>query len=493
HNKKQYLQLTTNDSFEPVIGQKMLPTGEVEIYNLTKENDKLIHTIKTEDMLNTHISHISKDGKNYYMVDSEGRDNSALLKIDLKTDKKEELYYNAEEDISSLLVDQQTYEIQAVSTTHQRTKWHALNAGTAKDFAVLKTVEDGDLSIVSRTQDESKWIVSYIKSNAPHHYYLYERDNRQIRFLFTSNSKQDQFTFAKTHPIMIKARDGLQLPTYLTVPAWMDTQGNGTVKEPVPLVLYVHGGPNARDHWGFNATAQWLANRGYAVLQVNYRGSTGFGKKFINAGDGEWAGKMQRDLEDGVQWCIDQGITTRDKVVIMGGSYGGYATLVGMTMTPDLYAAGIDIVGISNLITFQKSIPPYWKPAKAHMMKMLGTDIETPEGVELLKQKSPTTHVSNIKKPLFIVQGSNDPRVVKAESDQIAERMKALNIPYVYLLYPDEGHGLAKPKNKLSMFAYIESFLGTVIGGKIEPHNNQFPGSSVEIQDGSQHEWIQDK
>jgi dipeptidyl aminopeptidase/acylaminoacyl peptidase len=343
---------------------------------------------------------------------------------------------------------------------------------------------------VARSHDDNKWIAAYMLSDGPIKYYLYDRTAKKAEFLFVSNAKQIGLPLAKMHSKIIKSRDGLDLVSYLTVPRWLDN-GAGLPQHPLPLVLYVHGGPTARDSWGFDRTAQLLANRGLAVLQVNYRGSTGFGKDFANAGYGEWSGKMQRDLEDAVQWCVENNIADKDKVVIMGGSYGGYATLVGMTMTPDLYAAGIDIVGPSNLETLVSSVPPYWKPAMAHLKKRLGVeDFDTPEAKEHLKKISPLTYAHQLKRPLLVVQGANDPRVKKAEADQIVQALKEKNIPVMYLLYPDEGHGLARPENSLSMYAYIETFLSNVLGTRCLPHDGNFPGATVQILEGHDLEWV---
>jgi len=255
-------------------------------------------------------------------------------------------------------------------------------------------------------------------------------------------------------------------------------------QRPLPLVLLVHGGPHARDSWGFHPIHQWLASRGYGVLSVNYRQSVGFGKDFAQAGFGEWSAKMQTDLLDAVDWAVNHGITTRDQVAIMGGSYGGYATLVGLTMTPDVFACGIDIVGPSNLVTLINSIPAYWKPKHAFFVRLTGGDPNTPEGRAVLEAKSPIHYVDNITKPLLIGQGANDPRVKQHESDQIVEAMQAKNIPVTYAVYPDEGHGFMKQQNKISFFAIAEQFLYAYLGGQYEPMHGELAHSSVKIQAG---------
>jgi dipeptidyl aminopeptidase/acylaminoacyl peptidase len=251
------------------------------------------------------------------------------------------------------------------------------------------------------------------------------------------------------------------------------------------MVLLVHGGPWARDSYGFNGTHQWLANRGYAVLSVNFRGSTGFGKAFTNAGDLKWGTAMHDDLIDAVQWAVDQGIADPDQVAIMGGSYGGYAALAGLTFTPDTFACAVDIVGPSNLITLLESIPPYWGPVRSQFTSRMGNP-DTEEGRAMLVERSPLTHVDKITKPLLIGQGANDPRVKQAESDQIVEAMQARDIPVTYVLYPDEGHGFARPPNRLSFNAITESFLGRCLGGRVEPVGDAFEGATLTVPAGAE-------
>jgi dipeptidyl aminopeptidase/acylaminoacyl peptidase len=253
---------------------------------------------------------------------------------------------------------------------------------------------------------------------------------------------------------------------------------------PLPLVLDVHGGPWARDSYGFNPEHQWLANRGYAVLSVNYRGSTGFGKNFINAGDHEWAGNMHNDLLDAVDWAVREKVAVAEKVGIYGGSYGGYAALVGLTFTPDRFACGVDIVGPSNLATLIGSIPPYWKSFLEDMTRRIG-DPRTDDGRKLLEERSPLTFVERISRPLLIAQGANDPRVKQAESDQIVAAMKKKQLPVTYVLYPDEGHGFARPQNRLAFYAIGEGFLAKCLGGRYEGIGNDFDGSSLQVLDGA--------
>jgi dipeptidyl aminopeptidase/acylaminoacyl peptidase len=287
------------------------------------------------------------------------------------------------------------------------------------------------------------------------------------------------------HPVVIKSRDGLDLVSYLTLPKWSDPDGDGRPTEPLPLVLNVHGGPWARDEWGYDPEHQLLANRGYAVLAVNYRGSTGFGKNFINAANKEWAGKMHDDLIDAVNWCVEQKIARKDKVAIMGGSYGGYATLVGLTFTPDVFACGVDIVGPSSLVTLLNNPPPYWMPFMP-VMKLRVGDWKSDEGVKFLESRSPLKYVDKIKKPLLIGQGANDPRVKKAEADQIAKAMTEKKIPVTYVLFHDEGHGFARPENRFAFYAITEAFLKENLGGRNQEIGEAFTGADFSVPNGEE-------
>jgi dipeptidyl aminopeptidase/acylaminoacyl peptidase len=340
------------------------------------------------------------------------------------------------------------------------------------------------MDVISRTLDDRYWLASFEMDDGPIRYYLYDREGREARFLFTNRAALEGLQLAKMSPEVITSRDGLPLVSYLSLPAGSDAEGR--LKEPVPLVLYVHGGPWSRDVWGYHPIHQLLANRGYGVLSVNFRGSTGFGKEFTNAANREWGGKMHEDLLDAVEWAVREGITTPDRIAIMGGSYGGYATLVGVTMTPEVFTCGVDYVGSSNLITWMENVPPYWLPYLELVKDRVG-DHETEEGRAFLRERSPLTHVDKIQKPLLIAQGANDPRVRKSESDQIVEAMREKGIPVTYALFPDEGHGFARPENRLVFFALTEVFLSQHLGGRCEPITAEtFSGSSAQLLEGAE-------
>jgi dipeptidyl aminopeptidase/acylaminoacyl peptidase len=412
------------------------------------------------------------------MIDSRNRNTSALKLLSIKDGSSSLIAEDNLADIDVLTMHPTEHTIQAVEVNYDKVKYKIIDKSIEKDIEYLRTVEQGDININSRTLDDKLWLIAYGSDTKPVKYYLYNKIKHKATYLFSNNKKLEIDNLSKMHPVIIKSRDGLDLVSYLTLPSEPVSQDEITPKNPLPLVLLVHGGPWARDVWGFNNQHQWLANRGYAVLSVNYRSSTGFGKKFINAGDMEWSKKMHDDLIDAVNWTIDKKIADPKKIAIMGGSYGGYAALVGLTFTPEVFACGIDIVGPSNLLTLIESVPPYWKPILSDFKKRIGS-WDTAEQKEFLKNSSPLTYADKINKPLLIAQGQNDPRVKKAEADQIYHAMKNKNIPVLYALYPDEGHGFAKPNNRLSFYAIAEQFLANVLGGQAEAINNDIKGANV--------------
>ncbi|MEM2885061.1 MAG: S9 family peptidase, partial [Thermoproteota archaeon] len=388
-------------------------------------------------------------------------------------------------DLSDVLIHPTEKNVQAAAFTYERKRWEILDRTIASDFAQIRAIEDGDLRVVSRTLDDDSWILSFIMDESPTRYYLYDRKRKEARFLFTDRKALEGFPLAKMNPTVIRSRDGLNLVSYYTLPVGSDSDRDGRPDEPLPLVLVVHGGPWGRDEWGFDSHHQWLANRGYAVLSVNFRSSVGFGKAFVNAGNMEWGAKMHDDLIDAVDWAVKERIADPERVGILGGSYGGYATLVGMTFTPKTFACGVDVVGPSNLVTLLGTIPPYWQPMLELFAKRVG-DHRTEEGRAFLAKRSPLNYVSRIQRPLLIGHGANDPRVKQAESDQIVKAMQARGIPVTYVLYPDEGHGFARPENELSFNAIAESFLALHLGGRREPIGDDLEGSSVAVPVGAE-------
>ena len=439
--------------------------------------------IPFEDVLTTSPGGLTLDGKTLYFTDSRGRNTAALFAIDVASGKRTLVLEDARADVGGTLADPATGKVQAVSVDYLRDEWKVVDPAIRADLEKLKAIGPGDVSVNTRTLDDKTWIVAYSAAESPAVYYRYERGGEPVK-LFSARPTLDGKPLAPMWPEEIKSRDSLNLVSYLTLPKHADPNADGKPDKAVPLVLLVHGGPWGRDNYGYNGYDQWLANRGYAVLNVNYRGSTGFGKDFTNAGDLEWAGKMHDDLIDAVQWAVGQGITTADKVAIMGGSYGGYATLAGLTFTPDTFACGVDIVGPSNLNTLLATVPPYWASFYEQLARRMG-DPRTEEGRRWLTERSPLTHADKITKPLLIGQGANDPRVKQAESDQIVEAMKAKNIPVTYVLFPDEGHGFARPENNKAFNAITENFLAKCLGGRAQPIGEDLKGSSVTVPTGA--------
>jgi dipeptidyl aminopeptidase/acylaminoacyl peptidase len=347
-----------------------------------------------------------------------------------------------------VLIHPRKYHAEAVTFEVDRIQWKALDPSMKMDFTAMHALQ-GDATIVSRNDADTVWYLSVNKPDKSPSFLRWNRVARTATHLFSTRPRLDAFVLAPMQPVKYAARDGRPVRGYLTTPA-------GAEPKSLPLVLCVHGGPWARDRWGFNPEAQWLASLGYACLQLNYRGSSGFGKAHLHAGDKEWGAKMQDDLTDGVNWAVEQGIADPARVAIYGGSYGGYAALAGAAFTPKLYRCAIDVVGPSSLITLIKSIPPYWEPLKRIFDLRVGS-LETEE--DFLKSRSPLFHTDKIEIPLLIAQGANDPRVKQAESEQIVADLKAKGKAVEYLLYKDEGHGFAKPSNRLDFYAKAEAFL----------------------------------
>ncbi|PPT54630.1 S9 family peptidase [Xanthomonas arboricola] len=446
---------------------------------------KSVDRIPFEDVSNTSPDGLTDDGKTLYMQDSRNRDTAALYAIDTASNARTLLFENPRTDVGATLNDPRTGVVQAVSTDYLREEWKALDTGIAADLQKLKSLGSGDASVAARTLDDRIWIVGYSAAETPLSYYRYDRaDGGKLTKLFSARPALDGKPLVPMWPQELTARDGLKLVSYLTLPSEADVNHDGKADKPVPLVLFVHGGPWARDSYGYGPYEQWLANRGYAVLAVNFRGSTGFGKAFTNAGNGEWAGKMHDDLLDAVQWAVKQGVTRPEDVAIMGGSYGGYATLVGLTFTPDAFKCGVDIVGPANLNTLLGTVPPYWASFYKQLTKRMG-DPATEAGKQWLTERSPLSHVDKISKPLLIGQGANDPRVKQAESDQIVNAMKAKNIPVTYVLFPDEGHGFRRPENSKAFNAVTEGFLGQCLGGRVQPIGDDLTGSSITVPEGA--------
>jgi len=433
--------------------------------------------ISMADALTTNPIEFSDDGKELYWLDSRGRDTAAAVAQDLATGATRVLAADAKADMVDLLLEPSTYRPIAGSCVHARRNWRVIDGAYAADFANLTQLCDGDVTYLGLSDDRQQALAYFERDRGSGRYFHYDRAAKKGRFLFAARPALDELPFVPLEPVVVRARDGLDLVCYLSRPR------DAEPGKPLPMVLCVHGGPWARDNWGFSSTHQWLADRGYAALSVNYRGSTGFGKAFVNAGNLEWARRMHDDLIDAVDWAIGAGIADEKRIGIFGASYGGYATLVGLTFTPEKFACGVDLFGISNLVTFVRAIPDYWKPWQTLWKVRMG-DYTTEAGQKFLQERSPLNHVGRIVRPLLIGQGANDVRVRPAESEQIVAAMQARGIPVTYVYYSDEGHGFRRPENRSAFMAVAEMFLARHLGGRFEPVGDDFAGSSIEFKAG---------
>ena len=472
-----FAEILVDDDYRVRLGIRMTPDGGSDVLMLDSDGSwQPFMKVEMEDLLTTLPFDFDETGRTLYMIDSRGRDTSALSAINLDTSEETVIAEDPRVDVSDVMAHPASNHVQAVAFTYERKRWQVMDSGIAADFESLRSVAEGDVEVVSRTLDDRTWIVAYLVDSGPVRYYRYDRDAGRADFLFTNRSELEGLALAEMRPVVIETRDGLEMVCYYTLPV-------GERQGPQPMVLNVHGGPWGRDDWGYDPIHQHLANRGYAVLSVNFRGSSGLGKGFMNAANLEWGGRMQDDLIDAVEWAVTEGIADPKRVAILGASYGGYAVLASLTMTPDVFACGVDLVGPSNLITMVETIPPYWKPAIEMEATRVG-DSRTEEGRALLTERSPLTHVDRIVKPLLIGHGANDARVKRTESDQIVGAMKEKGIPVTYLLYPDEGHGFGRPENSISFTAVTEAFLAEHLGGRFEPVGSDFEGSSIEVEAG---------
>jgi dipeptidyl aminopeptidase/acylaminoacyl peptidase len=389
-------------------------------------------------------------------------------------------------DVDDFLLDPIAKRPLGYSVNYLKSEWHSLDQSVSEDIAYLNTNVSGQYEVVDQDKAGERWILYRNATTAPIDYVLFDRKSKSLTKLFATRPQLEDAPLSAMSPVEITARDGETLVSYLTLPRGSDSNNDGKPSVPLPMVLNVHGGPWERDEFGYRGVHQWLANRGYAVLSVNYRGSTGFGKEFVNKSKREWGGKMHDDLIDAVKWAVDGGIAQKDKIAIYGGSYGGYATLVGLTFTPTTFACGVDIVGTSNLNTFMNTLPPNMDAFRPQMYQRVG-DPNTEEGKAFLASRSPISRADQIQRPLLIARGANDPHFNKDESDQLVQAMKKAGIPVTYVLYPDEGHGFAKPANRTSFYAMSEAFLSQCLGGRYEPIGQDLEGANFKVLDGAQY------
>ncbi len=453
-----------------------LPTGgtELRVRDTIKSPWRALITASLEE--NVRPFGFSFDGKSLVLASTISSDTDRVLEKSLKTGTERLLATNAKSDVIDALWNRTSSSLRAVGfEVAGRREWTSLDWLFGVEVEQLKTVSPGDLDLVSTDRNDVRWVVSFSSDTQPAKYFLWDRKAKQATPLGSMLPKLDPATLATMTPVTIPARDGLVLQGFLTTP-------RGATPSKLPLVMLVHGGPWWRDRLGFHANAQWLANRGAAVLQANYRGSTGSGKRFVNAGNRQWGLAMQDDLSDAVAWAVKEGIADPTRVAIMGQSYGGYATLMGLAKTPEQYRCGVDLVGPANLFTLLSAIPPWWKAQEAAFFRRVGNPSD-PKDKELLTAASPAFIADRITAPLLIGQGQNDPRVLPAESEQIVTAMRAANRQVTYVVYSDEGHGLARPENRLDFAARVEAFFSSCLGLRAEPlpAGGKQPGSSATV------------
>jgi dipeptidyl aminopeptidase/acylaminoacyl peptidase len=483
-----------DDDLRVRYGQRQNSDASLDILKPAQAKElaaSLLH-VPVEDSLAVRGVDFDKSGSILYLEDSRGRDTSALVALDTKSGKTTVVAQDPRADIGQLLVHPTAKTVEAVSFDYDKRTWSVVDASVEADFFYLQTFGgDATLLVTSRSLDEQKWIVGYAYSDGPTLYYRYDRDPEapgnpgKATFLFRSQDALEHAKLSAMKPIVIKARDGLDLVSQLTLPYDQDPRDEGRPKQPLPMVLLVHDGPWSRAGGEYSPEHQWLASRGYAVLGVNYRGSTGFGKRLAEAANLQWGARMQDDLVDAANWAIDQKIADPAKIAIMGAGYGGYATLVGMTAGAKLFACGVDLGGPPNLLPFMQSLPQHEQTHIEAIARRVG-DWRTDDGKKLLADRSPATHVAAIKNPVLIEQGKKDPRATEAEAALFVDALRAARVPVTYAVYPDEGRRLARAGNRTSFAALAEIFLAQCLGGPYQPIGDDLGVTSLTVPVGGQ-------
>jgi dipeptidyl aminopeptidase/acylaminoacyl peptidase len=479
YENRDYAELLTDSAFRLRLALRYAADGSAECFERRANGWIPFFTVPISDVDSTTLLDFSDDGNTLYLIDSRGRDKAALAAVDMTTRQLNVLAEDDEADIVAVDFEPRSRRPLAALAIKDRARWHAIDPATAADLNRLATYGEGDPEFLSRSDDNSNATAFLGRDSASGEYVMIDRTAGAIRPLYRQRASLAMVELRPMQPVVIPARDGLKLNGYLTMPA----TPSGSQPSALPMVLVVHGGPYDRDHWGFSSTHQWLASRGYAVLSVNYRGSTGFGKSFVIAADREWGGRMHDDLIDAVGWAIGRGFADPKRIAIYGASYGGYSALIAATRTPQVFACIVDQFGISNLMTFMATIPPYWGPWFSIWKNRLA-DPETEEGRAFLRDRSPINHIEHATRPVLIAQGMRDVRVVAAESQQMVAALRARRVSVTYLTFPDEGHGFVRPENRLAFTAVAEAFLATHLGGRSQPIGNDFAGSTIRIETG---------
>ncbi len=457
-----------------------------------KEKWTVFQHVGAGDALNVAPVEFDATGGALYLKDSRNRDTSGLFAVDTKTGTATLVTENAKSDVGQVLIHPVKKTIEAVSFDYDRPAWKVIDASVEGDFYYLQTFGDGTLVVTSRSLDEQHWLVAFVHGDGPSHYYRYDRDPDipgnpgKATYLFTAQESLETAKLSTVSPVVIKARDGLDLVSYLTLPTASDPRAEGRPVQPLPMVLHVHDGPAERVALEYSPEEQLLASRGYAVLNVNYRGSTGFGPKFVAAGNLEWGGKMNDDLVDAVRWAVDQKIADPSRIAVVGEGYGGYAVLAAMAASPDTFACGVDLGGPSNLPAFVQTAPP--EPELGIVPVSVGVgDPRTDEGKKLLAERSPSAHVDAIKNPVLVGQAKDDPRVREADTAAFVAGLKARHVPVTYAVFADEDHGLEEPANRRSFGVLTEIFLAQCLGGPFQPIGEDIAGATMTVPVGAHH------
>ncbi|MGI9539788.1 MAG: S9 family peptidase [Miltoncostaeaceae bacterium] len=435
--------------------------GDFEILVADEERGPLRVVSRYPNEDGGHIHAFTPDGASLWVGSARGSDRARLVELDLADGTERVVDEDEVADLGAPIISDRNGALLGVAYRRDRLVMSVRDDAFGADWERLRSLHSGDPVVTGQDAEERAWVATFDDDRDPGATFLVERGGGSSRLLFRSRPWLRPEHLAPMEPVAIPSRDGLTLHSYLTLP--LDAEPRG-----LPTVLVVHGGPWSRDSWGYDAEAQFLANRGYAVLQVNYRGSTGFGKSFRHAAEREFAGKMHDDLIDAVRWIVDRGTADPERVGIYGGSYGGYAALVGATFTPDVFAAVVSYVGPSSLVTLARSFPAYWRPFLASTWYRYVGDPEDPDDLADMEARSPLNRVDAIRAPLLVIQGANDPRVTQQESDQIVGALRERGIDVEYIVKDDEGHGFVKPENRLEAYGAIERFFARHLGGRAE-------------------------
>ncbi|MBT3320363.1 MAG: S9 family peptidase [Clostridia bacterium] len=424
-----------------------------------KESEwELVFSWDYEDAKTSGLRGFMPDNERILYIDTADSNTSTVYTYDVKTGQSSKVYNHPDYDVDGMWIDLELEEVVAVSVYGQKVEWDILDESFRSDYDVLAGIGDGVFNFVDSSEKDEVWLVQYVSDVKDADYYLYDMATQEATFLFNARASLDEYEFAPVEPIEYTATDGLQIEGYATFPV-------GVGRENLPTVVMVHGGPWSRDVWDFNPETQFLANRGYLVLQVNFRGSTGYGKDFILAGDKEWGGKMHQDILDAVAYAIEMGWTDPDRVGVYGASYGGYEALVCAAFSSDVFKCAVDAFGPSSLLTFVESIPPQWSTSYPDLIRSVG-DPETE--AEFMAERSPLYFAEDIKIPLLIVQGDNDIRVVQSESDQMVAALEAAGIPVEYIVFKDTGHGFSSIETRNEFYTRMEAFFAEHLGGRVE-------------------------